>query len=97
MKMHMTAVLAGLACFSADALLGDDLALSLSIRPQQETVLALHQVLLDITLTNTSNKLFTLVAFPPQIIYTVEMKGPDGEPAALTDLGRAAIRNNPNW
>jgi len=80
---------------TADGVRAGDGTFSVSIRPQQESIAALHEILLDITLTNTSGKLITLVDFPPQTVYTIEIKGPDGQPRPLTNIGEQIVRNAP--
>jgi len=97
MKNLLAALLVGLLAFQlTDGLRGaDGPPFSVTIRPRQETVMAGHDVTLDMTLTNISGKTFRVKIFPPQVEYTLEVNGPDGQPAEMTDNGRNITKNAP--
>jgi hypothetical protein len=66
---------------------------SLTIRPRSDSVPSMHDVFLDISLTNTAGKIITFVC-PPQVeTYAVDITGPNGKEAVPTNIGRQILGN----
>ena len=95
--MKSGAITIGLALvLTAPFVCAADTPFSVSIRPLQESVLAFHdEFVLDITVTNTSGKLLTLVVFPTNEVCAIEATGPEGLARPLTSQGRQIVGNAP--
>jgi len=96
MKNLLTTFLVGLlVCPLTEAVRANGPPFSVSIRPRQETVMAGHEVYLDIILTNTSGKIVTIKLWPSSYVYILDVSEPDGQPAVMTDNGRNITKNAP--
>jgi hypothetical protein len=83
----------GVLIFSVAACFAEADPFSLSIHIEEKNIMALRPVVVNLDLTNTAKAPLTMVAYPPQEVYWIDVAGPDGQPVPLTEEGQAIIKN----
>ena len=80
------------------ALRGQESApISISISPQRASVRAGAEVILDVIVTNMSDRLLTLAAVSPELVYELDVKAPDGTAAVPTEAGLKKTKDAHIW